>query len=78
LHQAVHDLVQRPVAADRDDDARVDGRRELDQVSRPLGIERLAVEPEAGGPVRERRPALPGLPVVGGRVDEEDGLNGQR
>ena len=41
----VHDLVQRPVAADRDDERRAARRppaRELDQVARPLREERLA------------------------------------
>ena len=77
---AVHDLVQRPVAADRDDERRaaVDRLpRELDQVARPLGEERLAAQAEPRGAVRELGPALARRAVVGRRVDEEDGLLGQ-
>jgi hypothetical protein len=72
--EPVRDLVQRPVAADRDDELRALARGllgERDQVLRPLGEQRLALEPQVRGPVRERRPALPGDAVVGRRVDEE-------
>jgi len=72
----VHDLVQRPVAADRDDESRaVAGRLlgQLRQVPGPFREERLALEPEVRRAVRERRPALARGAVVGRRVDEEDG-----
>jgi hypothetical protein len=78
LHEPVDDLVQRAVAADRDDEFGVDVGRELGQVVRPLRVERLAVEPEPGGSMRERDPAPSGRAVVGRRVDEEDGLNDRR
>ena len=83
-HKAVDDLVQRAVAPDCHDDARAVSRgalRELDQMSRALGEERLALEPEPGGAVRKLGPALPGCAVVGRRIDEERGLrssNGRR
>ena len=79
-HEAVDDLVQRAVAADRDDELGAVARRalgELDQMARPLGEERLAGEAELRGAVRELRPALPGDAVVGRRVDEEDGANAE-
>ena len=60
---AVHDLVERPVAADRDDERRaaVDGlARELDQVAGTLGEQRVALQPERGRAPRELRPALAG------------------
>ena len=75
-HEPVHDLVQRPVAADRDDElapSRAALLGELDQVAGALGEERLALEPELRGAVRELRPALAGDAVVRRRVDEEDG-----
>jgi hypothetical protein len=73
--ESVRDLVQRPVAADRDDEGRAVARRalgQLDQVLGALGEERLALEPEVRRAVRERRPALARDAVVRRRVDEED------
>jgi hypothetical protein len=46
---AVRDLVQRPVSAGGDEQVGAVARRtlrQLDQVARPLGEERLALEPE--------------------------------
>src|SRR5207244_7995805 len=60
-YEAVDDLVQRAVAPDGHDDPRAVSRgalRELDQMSRALGEERLPLEPEPGGAVRKLRPAL--------------------
>src|SRR5204862_4028863 len=58
--QPVHRLVEGAVAPDRDDEAGTAARgllREVDQVARPLGEERLAVQAEAGRAVRKLRPA---------------------
>ena len=79
--ESVHHLVQRAVAADRDDERRALGGRalrQLDQVPGPLGEERLALEPEVRRPVGELGPALPGDAVVRRRVDEEDGAANRR
>jgi hypothetical protein len=73
---AVRRLVERPVAAGGDDEAGAGARRllgELDQVAGTLGEERLALEPELRGAVRELRPAAAGGAVARRRVDEEDG-----
>ncbi len=78
---AVDGLVERAVAADRDDErGSVVGRtaRQLDQVAGPLGEEGLAGETESLGAVGELRPAVPGTSVVGRRVDQEDGPVSQR
>jgi hypothetical protein len=75
VHQPVDRLVERPVAADGDDElgaAASRALRELDQVPRMLGKERLAVETERGRAVRELRPALARDAVVRRRVDEKD------
>src|SRR5581483_7928227 len=72
---AVDDLVEGAVAADRDHERRtvVDRAcRELDQVAGPLREARLALEPGARGTRRELGPAAARAPGVGGRVDEED------
>jgi hypothetical protein len=76
--EAVGDLVDRPVAADGDDQVGVRRRlaSELGQVSRPLGEERVAVQAERGRLVGELRPASSRRAVLGRRVDEEDGVNG--
>jgi hypothetical protein len=71
-------LVQRSVAADRDDELRAVARSllgELDQVAGTLGEERRALEPELGRAVGELRPALACDAVAGRRVDEEDRAN---
>jgi hypothetical protein len=75
LHQPVHDLVQRPVAADRDDQLGVGAGGELGQMAGPFAVVRLPVEAEPGCAVRKRRPAPTCAAVVGGRVDEERGFN---
>ena len=75
----VHDLVHGAVPADRDDQARASRCglvRELREVLRPLGEERVAGQAAVGGEPCDLRPALPGLAPVGGRVDEEgDSVN---
>jgi len=74
---AVHDLVHGPVAADRDEQPRAAGRclaREVDEVAGPLGKECVADQAVLGCKVGDLGPALAGRAVVGGRVDEEDGL----
>jgi hypothetical protein len=79
--QPVGDLVQRSVAADRDDLFRaVAGRLgdELREMTGAFGEERDALEAALRRAVRDLRPAAPGGPVVGGRIDEEDRANGQR
>jgi hypothetical protein len=43
-------------------------------MARPLGEERVALQPELGGLVRELGPASPGRAGFGRRVDQEDGL----
>jgi hypothetical protein len=78
LHEAVHDLVQRSVAADRNDDAGIDLGGELDQMAGALRVDRVAVEPEACSAMCERGPDLARLAVARRRVDEEDGANGRR
>ena len=77
-HDPVHNLVQRAVAADRDDELGAVARSalgELDQVARAFREERLAREPELLGAVRELGPAPARDAVVRRRVDEEDGAN---
>src|SRR5207247_2333989 len=72
----VHDLVQRSVAADSDDEPCAVGDRlpgELDQVSGPLREQRLAAETEQLGAAGELGPALTGRAVRRRRVDQEDG-----
>ena len=74
---AVHDLVQRPVAADRDDERRaaVDRARARARSGGP-GRSEKSVSPlqaERARAVRELGPALARRAVVGRRVDEEDG-----
>ena len=74
-HDAVGDLVHRPVAADDDEQLRAPGDRvprELGQVTRPFREERVALEPEGRGPVGELGPAPARGAVAGRRVDEED------
>jgi hypothetical protein len=74
---ALDDLVDGPVAADRDDQPRsaFGGlSRELAELTLPLGDERIARQPERGCAVRQLGPATAGRAVVGGRVDEEDGV----
>ena len=73
---AVHDLVQRAVAADDDQQLVRRGglARELDQVPRPLREQRLAVEPELlRARARSSGQRLPGRAVRARRVDEEHG-----
>jgi hypothetical protein len=80
-HQPVHHLVEGAVAADRDDErGAVAGRPlgQLDQVAGPVGEERLALEPELGGAMRELGPALAGRAVARRGIDEEDGRSAQR
>jgi hypothetical protein len=76
---AVHDLVQGPVAADDDDQLALRRRvaRKLRQVAGPFRQQLVAVEAELLRPVVELRPALRGRAVRARRVDEEDGLVAQ-
>jgi hypothetical protein len=78
----VDDLVHGPVAADGDEQARsvLDGfPRQVDEVTRALGDERVAGKPPLGREPGDLGPALARGAVVGRRVDEEDGLaNGVR
>ena len=76
MNEPIDYLVQRPVAADGDDELSALARGllgELDQVTGTLGEERRALEPELGCAVGELRPALARAAVAGCRVDEEDG-----
>ena len=75
-NEPVHDLVQRPVSADGDDElgaAACGLLGELDQMTGTLGEERRAVESELRGAVSELRPALARAAVAGRGIDEEDG-----
>ena len=77
--EAVRDLVDRAVAADRDEQRRaaLDRRaRQLAQMPGLLGEERVARQPERGGAAGELGPAAPGRAACGGRIDEEDGPGG--
>jgi hypothetical protein len=81
VHQPVHHLVEGSVAADRDEERGAVACRpfsELDQVAGPVGEERLALEPELGGPMRELRPALARRAVARRGIDEENGWSAQR
>jgi hypothetical protein len=52
--------------------------RQLGELTGPLGEQRVASQSEGPGAVRELGPAAAGGAVLGGRIDEEDGLaNGQ-
>jgi hypothetical protein len=51
---------------------------ELDQMSRPFGEERLAMQSELSRTVGELGPALPGRAVARRRIDEEDRWISQR
>jgi hypothetical protein len=73
----VGDLVHGSVPADCDEElgAAIDGlAREFTQVARPLREKGVALEPERCGGMGELRPAPAGAAVLGGGVDEEDGL----
>jgi hypothetical protein len=75
--EAVDDLVDRAVAADGDEQARAGGNRiagEVGQVSGPLGEERVATQATLVRGPRDLGPAAAGRPVVGGGIDQEDGL----
>jgi hypothetical protein len=77
VHEPVDDLVQRAVAAYRDDELGAVAcgvLGELDQVTGALREERLARQAQLLGAVRELRPAPARDAVVRRRVDEEDGL----
>ena len=77
----VDDLVDRPVAADGHDEPSAVADctpRQFDEMSRPLGEQRLAREAEAFGAMGELRPALAGGAVRRRRVDQEDGGLSQR
>jgi hypothetical protein len=70
--------VDGPVAADDDEQVGTSGDGipgQLDQVARTLREERFSREPALGRGVGDLRPAAPGGPVLGGRVDEEDRAN---
>ena len=75
--EAVDDLVHRAVAADAT--ISFAPRSAASRASRPswpgpVGEQRVAGQAERRGLVRELGPAPPGGAVLGGRVDEEDGL----
>ena len=77
----VDDLVHGAVAADRHEQRRRRRglARELGQVARPLGEQRVALQPERGRLVRELRPAPTRRAVLGRGVDQEDRVaNGRR
>jgi hypothetical protein len=70
----VHDLVHCAVPADGDDQVRASRRgvvRELGQVLRPFGEERVAGEAAIGCEPGDLGPALPGLAPVGGGIDQK-------
>jgi hypothetical protein len=66
--------VNRPVAADCDEQRRALGRaaRELREVARPLREQRLAAQAERRRPMRQLGPVPPGRAVLGGGIDQED------
>ncbi len=75
----VHDLVDRPVAADHDEPLRAAVDRlsgERRELARLLGDERVAGEAERGGAMGDLGPALAGRAAGRGRVDEEDRADG--
>ena len=80
--QALHDLVDRPVASHGDDQRGAfvsRPRREVAELARPLGEQGVSAEAERRSAVSELGPATSDRPTLGGRVDEKDGLaNGQR
>jgi hypothetical protein len=79
LTDAVHDLVDGAVAADRDEQrgaVRDRAACELRQLARPLGEQCLAAQAALGCEVGDLGPAAPGRAVLGSRVDEEDRANG--
>jgi hypothetical protein len=79
--EAVRDLVQGPVAADRYDLLRTVGggpRDQLGEVPRAFREERDALQAELRRAVSQLRPAPPGRPVVRGGVDEECSVSAQR
>ena len=67
----VHDLVQRAVAADDDEQVviRGSGARELDQIAWALGQEHLAAKTECLGARVQGWPTLAGLSVSASRID---------